>query len=156
MLGIIISDFVLKVKYIETNLFFMFLLLFQGAAEAARADSPTPGPSGATRPASPIAGPSGATPRVHEPSDVEEQGHSSDGEVSVILQSKRGWARPSVLPPRTVGRTPSIEAAKRGQKRKQMDSPQVVAIHSTEALDEVSKKKKKKKIAITVLFRCWL
>ena len=76
---------------------------------------------------------------------MEEQGQSSDGEVSVILQSTRGRARRSVLPPRTLGRTSSIEAAKRGQKRKQVDSPQVVAIHSTEALEEVSNKKKKKK-----------
>ena len=78
---------------------------------------------------------------------AEEQGliSSDDGEVSVILQSTRGRPRRSVLPPRTLGRTSSIEASKRGQKRKHGDSPQVVAIHSATALDEVSKKKKKKK-----------
>ena len=148
MLGvIIISDCVLKVKYIETNLcYFLFFFLFQGAAEAARPDSPAPEPRRASiSSGSPSAGPSGATTRVQEPSDVEEQGQSSDGEVSVILQSTRGRARSSILPPRTLGRTSSTEAAKRGQKRKHVDSSQVVAIHSAEALDEVSKKKKKKK-----------
>ena len=121
----------------------LIYFFFQGAAEAARPDSPAPGPHRASRSSVlPIAGPSGATPRVQEPSDVEEQGQSSDGDVSVILQSTHGRARRSVLPPCTLGRTSSIQAAKRGQKRKQVDSPQVVAIHSAEALDEVSKKKK--------------
>ena len=75
---------------------------------------------------------------------AEEQGLSSDdGEVSVIMQSSRGQPRRPGLPRRALGRTSSIEASAKGQKRKHGSSPQVVAIHSAPTLDEVSIKIKK-------------
>ena len=125
----------------------LIIFFFLAAAEAAKPDSPVPELQRLSS-GSPIAGPSGAQPRVQEPptSDVaEEQGliSSDDGEVWVILQSRRGQPRRPVLPRRALGRTSSIEASTKGQKRKHGDSPQVVAIHSATALDEVSKKRKK-------------
>ena len=126
----------------------LIIFFFQAADEAARPHSPVPELQRVSS-GSPIAGPSGAQLRVQEPSSdvAEEQGliSSDDGEVSVILQSRCGQPRRSVLPRRPLGRTSSIQALTKGQKRKHGDSPQVVAIHSATALDEVSKKRKKKK-----------